>query len=177
MLHKEHGKYMQDLEEQVMGEESRSHNYFLTTCQVILYSSPLPLKSALVASYPHPTWANTSVTSTCLATEDLPHRRTTNHYHFTHTGAQTISEAQKETPFARSCGEHAFRWNHSKGHSGRTPQPQEARNPTLGHNTQTQPCQGILLRLQHGKGGQKRILLQALLGLHLGWHSWPFRDV
>ena len=29
MLHKEHGKYMQDLEEQAMGEESRSHNDFL----------------------------------------------------------------------------------------------------------------------------------------------------
>ena len=41
---------MQDLEEQAMGEESRSHNDFLTACQVILYSSPPPLKSALVAS-------------------------------------------------------------------------------------------------------------------------------
>ena len=34
-----------------MGEESRSHNDFLTACQVILYSSPPPLKSTLVASY------------------------------------------------------------------------------------------------------------------------------
>ena len=34
-----------------MGEESRSHNDFLTACQVVLYSSPPPLKSALVASY------------------------------------------------------------------------------------------------------------------------------
>ena len=51
MLHKEHGKYMWDLEEQAVGEESRSHNDFLITCQVILYSSPPPLKSALAASY------------------------------------------------------------------------------------------------------------------------------
>ena len=51
MLHKEHGKYMQDLEEQAMGEESKSHNDFLTTCQVILYSSPPPLKSTLATSY------------------------------------------------------------------------------------------------------------------------------
>ena len=43
MLHKEHGKYMQDLEEQAMGEESRSHNDFLSACQVLLYSSPPPL--------------------------------------------------------------------------------------------------------------------------------------
>ena len=51
MLHKEHGKYMRDLEEQAMGEESRSHNNFLTACQVILYSSPPWLKSTLAASY------------------------------------------------------------------------------------------------------------------------------
>ena len=51
MLHKEHGKYMRDIEEQAMGEESRSHNDFLTACQVILYSSPPWLKSALAALY------------------------------------------------------------------------------------------------------------------------------
>ena len=51
MLHKEHGKYMQDLEEQALGEESRSCNDFLTACQVILYSSPPPLRSTLVDSY------------------------------------------------------------------------------------------------------------------------------
>ena len=36
------------------------------------------------------------------------------------------------------------------------------RDPTMVHNTQTQPYQGIQLRLQYGKGGQKRILLQEL---------------
>ena len=51
MLHKEYGKYMRDLEEQAVREESRSCNDFLTACQVILYSSPSPLKSALAASY------------------------------------------------------------------------------------------------------------------------------
>ena len=51
MLHKEHGKYMWDLEEQAIGEESKSHNDFLTTCQVILYGSPPMLKSSLAALY------------------------------------------------------------------------------------------------------------------------------
>ena len=51
MLHKEHGKYMQDLEEQALEEESKSHNDFLTACQVILYSSPPLLKSALTTLY------------------------------------------------------------------------------------------------------------------------------
>ena len=50
-LHKEHGKNMQDLEEQAIEEERKSCNDFLTTCQVVLYSSPPPLKNALTASY------------------------------------------------------------------------------------------------------------------------------
>ena len=50
-LHKEDGKYMQDLGEQAIIEESRSHNDFLSACQVILYSSPPLLRSTLAASY------------------------------------------------------------------------------------------------------------------------------
>ena len=42
---------MQDLEEQAIGEESKSCNDFLTACQVILYSSPPPLKSTLATSH------------------------------------------------------------------------------------------------------------------------------
>ena len=51
MLHKEHGKYMQDLEEQAVEEEGKSCNDFLTACQAILYSSPPPLKSTLTTLY------------------------------------------------------------------------------------------------------------------------------
>ena len=50
-FHKEHGKYMQDLEEQAIDEESKGHNDFLSTCQVILYHSPPQLKGALASSY------------------------------------------------------------------------------------------------------------------------------
>ena len=50
IFHKEHGKYMQDLDEQAMGEESRSHNDFLSACQVILYNSTPQLKGALATS-------------------------------------------------------------------------------------------------------------------------------
>ena len=51
LFHKEQGKYMQDLEEQAIGEESRSRNDFLSTCQVVLYNSPPQLKGALATSY------------------------------------------------------------------------------------------------------------------------------
>ena len=51
LFHKEHGKYVQDIEEQAVGEESRSHNDFLSACQVILYNSPPQLKGALATSY------------------------------------------------------------------------------------------------------------------------------
>ena len=51
LFHKEHGKYMQDLEEQAIGEESRSRTDFLSACQVILYNSLPQLKGTLAASY------------------------------------------------------------------------------------------------------------------------------
>ena len=51
IFHKEHDNYMQDLKEQTIGEESRSHNGFLSTCQVILYHSPPQLRGALTTSY------------------------------------------------------------------------------------------------------------------------------
>ena len=48
---REHGNIMQDLEEQVIQEESRSQADFLSTCQVALYTSQPELKSALATSY------------------------------------------------------------------------------------------------------------------------------
>ena len=51
IFHKEHGKYKQDLEEQAIREESRSHNDFLYACQVILYHSLPQLKGAQATSY------------------------------------------------------------------------------------------------------------------------------
>ena len=50
-LQREHDSIMWDLEEQVIGEESRSQADFLATCLVILYNSPPELKSALATSY------------------------------------------------------------------------------------------------------------------------------
>ena len=50
-LQREHGNIMQDLQEQVIWEESRSQADFLSACQVALYASPLEIKSALAASY------------------------------------------------------------------------------------------------------------------------------
>ena len=50
-LQREHDSIMRDLEEQVIGEESRSQADFLSTCQVILYNSPPEPKSTLATSY------------------------------------------------------------------------------------------------------------------------------
>ena len=51
MLHKDHGKFMQGLEEQAFREESRSHHDFLSSCQAALYHSPLLLRGALATLY------------------------------------------------------------------------------------------------------------------------------
>ena len=90
-LHKEHGKYMQDLEEQAIEEESKSRNDFLTSCQVIMYSSPPPLKSTRASLY-HLLLGQTPPSPPLVPLQRTsPHRRTTYCCHFTLTGTQTIS--------------------------------------------------------------------------------------
>ena len=138
MLHKEHGEYMQDLEEQATVEESGSHNDFLSACQVILYSSPPSLIGALGCLISHPTRADSSIASTCPTTEDPPWKNS-QLLPFHPYQTQTVPQAQKVTPFTRSHGEHTYRWCHSEGHLGMTPHPQEARDPSLVQDTQTQP--------------------------------------
>ena len=50
MFHEEHGKYMEDLEEQAFGEESSCHN-ILSSCQPTLSHSPQLLRGALATLY------------------------------------------------------------------------------------------------------------------------------
>ena len=51
VLHREHIRLMQELEEQAIREESKSHHNFLSTCQAILHHAPQPLKENLTTSY------------------------------------------------------------------------------------------------------------------------------
>ena len=139
MLHQEHGKYMQDLEEQAMGEESRSHTNFLTDCQVILYSSPPPLKSALAALY-HILLGQTPPLPPLVSHRGPPVWKNNQPLPFHPHPCSNNLQGPKDDTLCRSHGQHAYRQCHSKGHFGRTSQPQEMRDPTLGHNTQTQLC-------------------------------------
>ena len=49
--HREHIRLMQELEEQAIREESKSHHNFLSTCQAILHHALQPLKENLTTSY------------------------------------------------------------------------------------------------------------------------------
>ena len=51
MFQEEHSKYLQSLEEQAFGEESRSCHEVLSSCQAALCHSPQPLRGVLAASY------------------------------------------------------------------------------------------------------------------------------
>ena len=51
VLHREHVRLMQELEEQAIREESKSHHDFLSTCQAILHHALQPLKENLTTSY------------------------------------------------------------------------------------------------------------------------------
>ena len=50
-LHREHVRIMQELEEQAIREESKSHHDFLSAYQAILCHAPQPLKENLTTSY------------------------------------------------------------------------------------------------------------------------------
>ena len=50
-LHREHMRLMQELEEQALGEESKSHHDFLSTHQATLYHTPQPVRENLATSY------------------------------------------------------------------------------------------------------------------------------
>ena len=50
-LHREHMRLMQELEEQALREESKSHHDFLSTCQATLHHTLQPLRENLATSY------------------------------------------------------------------------------------------------------------------------------
>ena len=50
-LHREHMRLMQELEEQALREESKSHHNFLSTCQAALHHTPQPLRENLATCY------------------------------------------------------------------------------------------------------------------------------
>ena len=143
LFHKEHGNYMQDLEEQAIGEESRSCKDFFSTCQVILYNSPPDLKGILAASY------HILLGQTPLLPPPVPLQKTP-------PVEEQSTTATPPTP-APKWSPRPKRWHPSpdpvesmpmggitpKANSRRTPQPQEVRDPSLVQNTQAKLCQGI----------------------------------
>ena len=50
-LHREHMRLMQELEEQALREESKSHHNFLSACQAALHHTLQPLRENLATSY------------------------------------------------------------------------------------------------------------------------------
>ena len=51
VLHREHIRFMQELEEQALREESKSHHDFLSACQATLHHALQPLRENLATSY------------------------------------------------------------------------------------------------------------------------------
>ena len=134
-LQREHGNIMQDLEIQVIWDESRSQADFLSACQAALYASPWELKSTLAASY-HILLGQTPPSPPfVLLLRASPVEEQPNSAVPPIPVPKQSSRPKRWHPSPRSCGEHAFGQNHFKGDSGRTPQLQAVRNPTLGQST------------------------------------------
>ena len=106
MFQEEHCNYLWGLEEQALGEESRSHQDILSSCQATLHHSPQSVRGVLAASYhlllgqtpPSPSLVQPSRTppmeeQTSSAAPPTPN-------------AQTVSKTEKVTSFTRANGEH-----------------------------------------------------------------------
>ena len=139
MFQEEHSKYLESLEEQAFGEESRSHNEVLSTCQAALCHSPQPLRGYWL---PHITfyWDKTSIPSPCSASEDSLCRRTVIYSCSPYANTQTVSKTKKAASFTRANGEHAPGWSHPSGYIRGTSPSQEVREPSLVQVAKAQPC-------------------------------------
>ena len=72
-LHREHMRLMQELEEQALGEESKSCHDFLSACQATLYHTPQPLRENLATSY-HVLFGQSSPSSPSVLPTKAPPR-------------------------------------------------------------------------------------------------------
>ena len=71
----------------------------------------------------------TFVTSICSTHQDTHSRGTAIHSHLSQVSTQTVPMAKKAASFTRAMGEHVYRWNFLKGHTGRTIQLQKKETP------------------------------------------------
>ena len=133
MFQEEHSNYLWGLEEQALGEEGRSCQDGLSSCQATLSHSPQSIRGT-GCIIPFTIGTSTSITFTRPVPKDPSCGRTAILSHSSHTNAKTISKTKKATSFARVDGEHTPGWSHPSSCGGRTSLPQEVRNPSSGSN-------------------------------------------
>ena len=108
-LHREHVRLMQELEEQAIREESKSHHDFLPACQAILHHALQPLKENLTTSYhvllgqSPPSPPSAPPTRTPPAEEQLSAAA------FPRSVPKQSPMAKMVASFTRSTGEHIYR--------------------------------------------------------------------
>ena len=124
MFQEEHCSYLWGLEEHTLGEESRSHQDVLSSCQATLCHSPQLIRVVLAASYHLLLGQTPPLPSLIQPPRPLPWKN--RHPQLpSHTDAQTISETKKATSFTRADREHAPGQSHPGSCSGGPPCPKK----------------------------------------------------
>ena len=131
MFQEEHYNYLWSIEEQALGEESRSYHDILSSCQATLCHCSHLIRGGTGCILPFTIGTNTSITLPHSAPKDPSHGRTDILSCSSHADAQTVSETEKVPSFARADGGHAPGQSYPSGCNGRTILPQEMRNPSL----------------------------------------------
>ena len=121
-LHREHVRLMQELEEQAIREDSKSHHNFLSNCQAVLCHALQFLKEKPDYLLPHLARKITFVIFICSTCQNIPSGGTDIHGCLSQASTQMVPMAKKVASFARAMGKHVYRQNFPSGHAGRTNQ-------------------------------------------------------
>ena len=97
---------MQELEEQAVREESKSHHDFLSACQAILHHAPQSLKENLTTSYHIFLGCNhLHASSSALTCQNIPSRGTDICGCLSQASTQMVPTAKKVASFTRAAWE------------------------------------------------------------------------
>ena len=132
LLQRQHGKVMQDLEEQVIQQESNCKSDFLSACQACLICQPSRAQRHAGGFLPGFVWAGSCIPLILFVAKDLPNGGPAcSSSSPPHLCPSSLPGPKRQHPSPRSCGQQASRWNHTQDSPGRAPQLQKARGPAL----------------------------------------------
>ena len=177
-LHKEHAKYMSELEEWALEVENRSQQDFLSTHLAVLHLAPLSLKEDLHSSYNILLGNPSSSLQSHSICQGAQGTGVTTCDYFSQVRTHMVSQVKKASFLNRCTGRHVHQWELPHDFAGRTVELQEREDYWLVFLSKSQSCRCLQPGLWSHKRGQRTLLHHSPLGLGLQQHRqslWHFQ--